>query len=81
MEPSTVLHLLKEQFPKFYWFFENAVKSGKSRSERAKNLIDCLSIFMDNSHILNCVYGKKRMNGSGKEHRIKSTEIQKREGD
>lgn len=79
MEPSTVLHLLKEQFPKFYWFFENAVKSGKSRSERAKNLIDCLSIFMDNSHILNCVYGKKRMNGSGKEHRIKSTEIQKRE--
>lgn len=80
MEPSTVLHLLKEQFPKSYWFFENAVKSENSRSKRAKNLIECLSYFMDHGDILNCVYGKKRVLESGKEHRIKRTENQKREG-
>lgn len=79
MEPSTVLHQLKEQFPKSYWIFENAVKSENSRSKRAKNLIECLSYFMDHGDILNCVYGKKRVLESGKEHRIKRTENQKRE--
>lgn len=79
MEPSIVLHLLKEQFPKFYWFFENAVKSGNSRSEQAKNLMESLSLFMDKSGILNCVSGKKGTRETRDEHRIKSSEIIKRE--
>lgn len=80
IEPSIVLAHLKEEFPEHYDDCEKAVLAGKSRRERAENLLEYFKKMKGKSFsdIKNSIFTQKGI--SGKQQNAHNNEILKRKG-